>query len=161
MKHGKAKRGEKTSLYNVWIMMRHRCRCETCKDFKYYGGRGIDCCKEWDDFSRFEEWALLNGYEEGLEIDRVDNSRGYDPNNCRWVSKSVNEYNRGIFKNNTTGRTGVARKGKKYIAYIDKNKKRMNLGTFGTVEEAAAARETAEIRIYGTTKERSGNNADH
>ena len=48
-------------LYKVWISMRNRCLNERCKDFKYYGGRGITICAEWNDYTNFKEWAMSNG----------------------------------------------------------------------------------------------------
>ena len=81
-------------LYNTWKTMIHRC--ENKKRIKYpmYGGRGISVCEEWHDFNTFVFWALLNGYQEGLQIDRIDNNGNYCPNNCRWVTPKQNSRNR-------------------------------------------------------------------
>ena len=80
-----------SKLYNVWSGIKRRCYNQNQKSFKNYGARGIKMCNIWrNDFSSFYEWALNNGYKEGLEIDRIDNNGNYEPNNCRWVTKQEN-----------------------------------------------------------------------
>lgn len=77
-----------TKLYNVWCGMKKRCYNSKNKFFKDYGGRGITVCDEWrDDFAKFRDWAMANGYREGLSIDRIDNDKGYSPDNCRWTTR--------------------------------------------------------------------------
>lgn len=71
-----------------------RCEVETNKDYRKYGARGITLCKEWHDFEVFYEWALSHGYRDGLTLDRINNSKGYTPTNCRWVSRRAQAYNR-------------------------------------------------------------------
>ena len=51
-------------------------------------------CNEWKDFIVFKEWALNNGYEEHLKIDRINNDGNYEPNNCRWVNRTVQNRNK-------------------------------------------------------------------
>lgn len=73
--------------------MWRRC-CDTKNPaFPNYGGRGITVCEDWRIFATFREWAMLNGYERGLEIDRRDNDGPYSPNNCRWVTHRQNSDN--------------------------------------------------------------------
>ena len=71
-----------------------RCYKKTHKSYESYGGRGISVCDEWRDAATFIGWALENGYEDGLQIDRIDNDKGYDPSNCRWVSSKQQGNNR-------------------------------------------------------------------
>lgn len=75
--------------------MRRRCVDKNNKDYKNYGGRGIQICEEWllDKYSFFK-WSYQNGYRPDLEIDRIDNNSGYSPTNCRYVSRKVNRANR-------------------------------------------------------------------
>lgn len=72
-----------------------RCENERSDNFKYYGGRGIHVCEEWRVHpDSFIYWGIENGYAPGLEIDRIDNDRGYSPDNCRWVTAKENSRNR-------------------------------------------------------------------
>ena len=85
----------KHKFYPVWRAMTGRCYNETNKSFVNYGGRGIDVCCEWlTDANKFIAWLEDNKYEKGLEIDRVDNNKGYSPENCRVVTPSENCRNR-------------------------------------------------------------------
>lgn len=88
-KHGYSE----TRLYSIWHGMKCRCFTKNHIAYAYYGGRGISICDEWLDFMKFRKWALLNGYSDNLEIDRIDNALGYEPNNCRWVTHAENMKN--------------------------------------------------------------------
>lgn len=75
--------------------MKARCKAKTGKHYKNYSSRGITVCDEWvNDYPAFKKWALENGYEEGLSIDRIDNNLGYSPDNCRWVPKEEQWFNK-------------------------------------------------------------------
>ena len=83
-----------TKLYGVWSTMISRCENYNRTKYNSYGGRGITVCDEWHDSCVFLEWALLNGYQPGLQIDRIDNNKGYCPGNCRFVTPTENSRNR-------------------------------------------------------------------
>lgn len=68
--------------------MKTRCQNSKSKEYDRYGGRGITVCEEWkNDFMSFYNWAIANGYQEGLTIDRKDNDGNYEPSNCRWITR--------------------------------------------------------------------------
>lgn len=82
-------------LYNTYRSMIKRCYNEKTRFFCHYGGRGITVCKEWrDDRLVFRKWALENGWQPKLQIDRIDVNGNYEPANCRFVTAKVNLANR-------------------------------------------------------------------
>lgn len=81
-------------LYICWKNMRQRCNNKNNNCYKYYGEKGIKVCDEWNEYLVFEDWAINNGFEKGLTIDRIDNSKGYSPQNCRWVDKKTQANNK-------------------------------------------------------------------
>lgn len=74
--------------------MKQRCLNERCSAYKNYGGRGITICAQWMAFEPFLQWALDCGWEKGLDLDRIDNEKGYCPDNCRWTTRRNNVNNR-------------------------------------------------------------------
>lgn len=82
-------------LYGVWTMMKQRCYNHNNKSYKNYGARGIKVCDEWkNDFITFYNWAIENGYKDGLTIDRLNVNEDYSPNNCAWVTQKIQQNNR-------------------------------------------------------------------
>lgn len=82
-------------LYMVWVNMKHRTQDVRDRYYNIYGGRGITVCDEWlNDYDAFASWALDNGYQDDLTIDRIDGDIGYSPGNCRWVDIKTQINNR-------------------------------------------------------------------
>lgn len=82
-------------LYKIWQNMKRRCNNPVHKNFIYYGGRGIKVCDEWmHDFCSFYDWAMNNGYNNNLTIDRIDINGKYEPSNCRWITISEQQSNK-------------------------------------------------------------------
>jgi hypothetical protein len=96
MKHGEAKRGaSRSSLYRRWMAMKQRCYMVSNASFKNYGGRGITVQQSWlESFENFRDWANSNGYEQTLQLDRIDTNGNYTEKNCRWISKKENSRNK-------------------------------------------------------------------
>ena len=83
-----------TRIYRIWLLMKNRCLNSKYHLFKNYGGRGITICNEWkNDFISFYNWAMKNGYEEHLTIDRINVNGNYEPSNCRWATKLQQQRN--------------------------------------------------------------------
>jgi hypothetical protein len=84
-----------TPLYRAWGNMRNRCYNEKHRFYSHYGARGIKVCDEWNgSFKSFYEWAIDNGYQKGLSIDRIDNDGNYEPSNCRWATTQEQNINK-------------------------------------------------------------------
>ena len=130
-----------TRIYSIWIDIKSRTLNLKNKSYIDYGGRGITICDEWLDIRNFYNWAMSNGYSEELSIDRIDNDGGYSPENCRWVTQTIQARNRRVGKLNKSGYRGVYIHPLtlKYRSQISINKKRISIGTFKTAVEGALA----------------------
>lgn len=85
----------KSRLHNIWCNMKARCYNSNHPHYSDYGGRGITVCQEWlDDFMNFYNWSMENGYSDDLSIDRINNDKGYSPDNCRWVKNVIQANNK-------------------------------------------------------------------
>lgn len=75
-------------LYRIWCNMKSRCSNPNTPAYKNYGGRGISVCEEWkSSYVSFREWCMNNGYNEELTLERKDVNKGYEPDNCTFISK--------------------------------------------------------------------------
>lgn len=77
----------KTRAYAIWEGLVQRCCNPKCKDYYKYGAIGRGLCKEWQDPVVFLDWAYSNGYADNLSLDRIDNTKGYSPDNCRFATR--------------------------------------------------------------------------
>ena len=131
-------------FYKTWKHMVDRCNNPKIKAYKDYGGRGISVCEEWLDIRNFVDWCdLTHPNQEGYTLDRINNDKGYSPENCRWVDKSTQAINRRMRRTNTSGFVGVGfNKSKgKWEASLKLNNIYKYIGRFNTIEEAAQARD--------------------
>lgn len=86
-----------TRIRGIYYKMLNRCNNKNSNDYYKYGERGIYVCEEWsgeNGFLNFYNWSMESGYSDELSIDRIDNKKGYSPDNCRWVSMSVQANNK-------------------------------------------------------------------
>lgn len=87
--------GTKTRLYKIYRGIIDRTEYPSSCQYQNYGARGIKMCSEWrKDFAAFRDWALSHGYRDDLTIDRIDNYKGYSPDNCRWATQQEQQQNK-------------------------------------------------------------------
>jgi len=87
-------------LHHIWCGMKARCYDEKHLSYENYGGKGIFVCDEWlNDFIKFRDWSLINGYSKNLSIDRINCSGNYGPGNCRWADLETQNNNKSTSHN--------------------------------------------------------------
>ena len=131
-------------FYKTWVGMLHRCNNPKIKAYKNYGGRGITVCEEWLDVRNFVDWAEKTYPNiEGYTLDRIDNDKGYSPENCRWVDRATQGLNQRMKKNNTSGYVGICwnNKNNNWMAKIKSGDFFIYIGSFHAKEEAVLARD--------------------
>ena len=131
-------------FYQTWYGMLQRCTNLEHRSYKWYGARGITVCEEWLDVVNFVAWAeSTHPNMEGYTLDRIDNDKGYSPENCTWSDKTTQAINQRIMKNNTSGYVGIYwnKANKRWVVNIRISKKLINLGSFKDKIEAVLARD--------------------
>lgn len=140
----------KTVEYNSWWGMKERCYDPTRASYENYGGRGIKVCDRWHtSFSNFIE--DMGKRPDGYSLDRIDNDGDYEPSNCRWSPKYVQQVNQRIRSDNKSGVKGVCfdkRRNKWEVKVSSKY-----IGRYETLEQAKVARLQAFKLIYPELKE--------
>lgn len=103
LKHGDSKRHNTNRLYRCWCDMKTRTQNPNSACAKSYNKRGIKCCDEWaNSYESFKMWAINNGYNDNLTLDRINVDDGYYPKNCRWITikeQARNKRNTVYYKN--------------------------------------------------------------
>lgn len=145
-------------FYNILYAMRQRCYYDKHPQYYAYGGRGIKICSDWllrynphrkkflqlvnrGIVADFAKWALAHGYQDNLTIDRIDNDKGYSPDNCRFSNKQTQELNKGKFRNTSSQYRGVTwnKHHKSWKASLRLDKQAMFIGYFKDELDAAKA----------------------
>lgn len=142
---------KKHPLYKTWTSMKFRCNNPNATNYSRYGARGITVCDQW--VTSFKQFVLDMGPRpDGYSIDRVDNNKGYFPENCRWVDKRIQGINQRLRADNKSGFRGVSwcKTGQKWLAYIYNFSTRYHLGMFTCKIEAARAYDLAALQLHET-----------
>lgn len=138
----------KTKFYQVWADVKQRCYNPSHNSYSEYGGRGILMCDDWkQSFDQFTK-DMLDGYKEGLTLDRIDVNGNYTKENCRWVDWFVQSHN----KRKKSGKhnfIGVRLQGKNWVARIRVRGERFQVGPFSTELDAAIAYDNISEEHFG------------
>lgn len=126
-------------LHSTWASMLSRCTNPKDPSYRNYGARGITVCRRWHHFKNF---VIDMGDKPSCKhsLERKDVDGPYTKSNCKWATASEQALNRRMFSNNTSGETGVVDTGFSFEARFDYGRVRYNIGRFGTIVEARAAR---------------------
>lgn len=144
-------------LIEIWRHMHARCENNKHVRYKDYGGRGIKVCDEWFSFVYFASWAINNGYEDKLELDRIDPNGNYEPSNCRWITHKaqMNNTRRGekVVFEKVTKSFSIRQRNKKFEYRInvytpDGKRKQVTKCGFATRAEAAKAGRKKQLELW-------------
>ena len=132
------------NFYTTWSSMLSRCNNPKSSGYYKYGARGITICEEWLDPKIFLDWCdLTHPNMEGYTLDRIDNDKGYSPDNCRWADASTQNINKRLSKRNKSGYVGVSWNKVRgmWTIRIKVNTKYVWLGDFEDLMEAVILRD--------------------
>lgn len=138
-----------TKEYSIWVAMKQRCSNPNHPCYADYGGRGITVCDRWS--NSFESFLEDMGPKpEKLTLERINNSKGYSPENCKWDTRANQIFNRRRSSLNKSGKTGVhSPRDGLWEARIRDGGKITILYSGPSKEDAIVAVESAEIRLFG------------
>lgn len=146
-KHGAARRSGMDSEYKVWRGMRNRCNDPKAIGYENYGGRGIRVCPEWDDYSAFLA-AVGPRPTPRHSLDRINPNGNYEPGNCRWVTRDIQQFNRRArTKSGVSGVSWSDRDGR-WLWSVARGQKKLR-GQTTDFNEAVAMRAAAAKQLYG------------
>lgn len=131
-----------TPTYNSWNAMRSRCLCKTNPEYHRYGGAGITIDPTWNSYAAFR--SDMGRRPEGTSLDRIDGSKGYYKENCRWATPKEQHNNKKLFSTNTSGVKGVCWKNNRWFASGWFNGKQISLYSGNSFEKAVMARKVWE-----------------
>lgn len=138
-KHGMSR----TRIYSEYKSMLGRCYCKSHTSYPKYGAKGVIVCDEWlNNFMAFHDWAMSHGYTDELTLDRLDSTKGYSPDNCRWATYAEQNSHLAMLKTNKSGYKGVCwnKRSNRWLVVISINNKSKRIGEYNTQKEAIRAR---------------------
>ncbi len=133
----------KRRLKSIYQGMKQRCYNPKRPNYKYYGGRGIVICDEWQcNPQAFYDWSMANGYADDLTIDRIDTNGNYSPDNCKWASFKEQALNKRPWSNTSVAGITYDKKNHRYRVYL----RHQYLGSRKSLQEAIDLREQIKSR---------------
>lgn len=137
-----------SSEYHVWCTMKQRCLNPKHVYYRNYGGRGIVVCNKWLQFENFIADMGRKPHKSDT-LERLDNNKGYTPDNCIWASRVVQSHNTRAYKRNRHGISGVyKRRNGTWRVNISNNGLKFHLGTYKKFSGAVAARVAGENKYW-------------
>lgn len=139
-----------TRQYNIWATMLARTTNQKDQSYSKYGGRGITCCDKWKTFKGFWE-DMKDTYSGALELDRINNNKGYSKENCRWTTRKIQNQNQRKLPNCLSKYKGltIQKNGNFQVRISNPESKRENLGTYEDEEFAAMVYDNKCEEYYG------------
>ena len=140
-----------TKVYNIWKSMKQRCNYKKASNYRNYGGRGISVCDRWkNSFENFYK-DMGNPPVGKPTIERIDNNKNYEPNNCKWATYYEQSINKRDMGKNQFKLTGVYQTRGYIYSMIVVKKRKIYLGSFNTALEAHKEYLKAKRKYHGTS----------